>query len=770
MNVSNIEIEGQYFENGCKLELLNDNNQSVVIYGKNGSGKTTISNAFLSYKNETNDFKKVKLFDSTNSEITVDKNDIWVFNEEFIDKNVKLSSDPSGINAIILFGEVTEIDDKISEYKNKIAQEQEKIKNRNYSQFLDEKNPNCFTKAREILKKSISSTWAIREQEIRNLKSKAPVKDVFIDELLVMKSPSSNSTELKTRYKNLVDKIKNLNPNFEKKKFINKITMNLDEDNLVKLLNKCIENKTNLDYISKIIKIIEKNGFDDKNYNLIVDLNNNYCPTCYQYISNDYKDTLKKSISIVFNAEIENYKNDLQKYIINEFDIIIDTADLAELIDNEILVNLAIKKDNLCKIIDKINSDINEKIGNVYSNKVFEKYNIESVITDINSIIDKINMSIYEYNLNIDEYNKNMQELIICNKELTYYDVISQRKLVLTIIDEMKKTELEDNESNKIISELSGKINDLNSKKRNTDVALDEINKLLSYVFSSSKRLVLKPSEDPAKYNIYSKGKKIRLNKLSVGERNIISLCYFFESIKNQKQVNEYFNDDMILVIDDPVSSFDYENRLGIISLLKKMCNEIIKGNNSTEIIFLTHEFDICIALQKILKDLNIKVQTKELRNMSLINLNSNRFSNYGNLLTSVFEFANGQKDDSEYLYGNIIRKALEAYSNFNYKLSIDQFLTLPEILNKIKDSKLKSYFESRMNKLLLNDESHTQDISHKLPDSFDFQKYSINEQIQTAKDILVFLLELDSVHIYHYLGNSTNEIVKWKNEILSRN
>lgn len=61
------------------------------------------------------------------------------------------------------------------------------------------------------------------------------------------------------------------------------------------------------------------------------------------------------------------------------------------------------------------------------------------------------------------------------------------------------------------------------------------------------------------------------------------------------------------------------------------------------------------------LKDLNIKAQTKELRNMSLTNLNSNRFSNYGNLLTSVFEFANGQKDDSEYLYGNIIRKVLEA-------------------------------------------------------------------------------------------------------------
>lgn len=112
----------------------------------------------------------------------------------------------------------------------------------------------------------------------------------------------------------------------------------------------------------------------------------------------------------------------------------------------------------------------------------------------------------------------------MCNKEITYFDIIEQRKNLNKLKEEMFKAENDDKASNKFIEECENKIKELNNQKSNTGIALEEINKLLAYVFSSQKRLVLKPSSDPQKYNIYSKGRKIKLNKLSVGEKNIISL------------------------------------------------------------------------------------------------------------------------------------------------------------------------------------------------------------------------------------------------------
>lgn len=241
--------------------------------------------------------------------------------------------------------------------------------------------------------------------------------------------------------------------------------------------------------------------------------------------------------------------------------------------------------------------------------------------------------------------------------------------------------------------------------------------------------------------------------------------------MKSECRVNDYFKNEMLLVIDDPVSSFDYENKLGIMSFLKRMCKEINDGNQNSKIIFLSHEFEICVGLQKILSDLKIKCQTKELKDRQLINLNSTKFSNYGNLLVNVYEYASEQRDDTEFLYGNLIRKTVEAYSNFNYKMAAYDFVVSPEILNKIKNEKLKTYFDSRMNKLVFNAESHTQDISHQLPDAFDLQQYSSSDQIQTAKDVLVFLDEIYHTHIAHYLQSITGalgNIEKWKNSIIA--
>ena len=83
----------------------------------------------------------------------------------------------------------------------------------------------------------------------------------------------------------------------------------------------------------------------------------------------------------------------------------------------------------------------------------------------------------------------------------------------------------------------------------------------------SKNRLEIKPEN--GKYVLYAYGKPVRPNNVSVGERNIIALCYFFVELIMNQDVKDGYKKKLILVIDDPVSSFDFENKVGIMSFLR---------------------------------------------------------------------------------------------------------------------------------------------------------------------------------------------------------
>ncbi len=379
IDLKKISIEGKYFDILCSLNLLENDNRSVVIFGKNGSGKTTISNAFLNYKLDGTDFSTVKFYDDKNNEVSIIKDNLWVFNETFVDNNVKLSEDKDGINAIVLFGENSEIDAKLDALNEKVKKEKENIINRNYQQYIDDKSPNCYEKHRKILKNIISSTWATREQEIKGTPKKASVYDVLIDEFISMKSPEKSLTELKARYKELLDKIKNSNPTCTTQNTIPYIRYEFEENEFLSIINTTIENKNESKFVTEILEEIKKMGFIQSIYDHVVDENTKICPVCYQKISQEHKHDIKDAIGRIYNAEIRLYKDKLLNYKI--------PLDLfrGELILNENLhvENLLLEYSNelkkLLNIAEIINNEIDEKTKNVYSTNEYTIHSIEDV-------------------------------------------------------------------------------------------------------------------------------------------------------------------------------------------------------------------------------------------------------------------------------------------------------------------------------------------------------------------------------------------------------
>ena len=63
--------------------------------------------------------------------------------------------------------------------------------------------------------------------------------------------------------------------------------------------------------------------------------------------------------------------------------------------------------------------------------------------------------------------------------------------------------------------------------------------------------------------------KAVSPDKISCGERNALALSYFSAENAKETEFQKLYYDEMLLVIDDSVSSFDVENRVGILSFLR---------------------------------------------------------------------------------------------------------------------------------------------------------------------------------------------------------
>ncbi len=123
-NVKGLKIQGRCFNEEANLILFpnftpNSNDRISIVYGKNGSGKSTISEGLCSIANNTfpTDLT-ASLINAEKQSITLSEDSkLFVFNEKYIDENVKIDDDGLG-TIILLGGQVnvqTEIDKKLAE-------------------------------------------------------------------------------------------------------------------------------------------------------------------------------------------------------------------------------------------------------------------------------------------------------------------------------------------------------------------------------------------------------------------------------------------------------------------------------------------------------------------------------------------------------------------------------------------------------------------------------------------------------------------------------
>ena len=170
-NINKIQIDGNIFQNS-ELELFTIQKNAPCrianIYGKNGSGKTTISKAI---KGNSSEKLNIKFFDSKNKEIICDTREkIYVYDEEFIDTKVKTSED--GIKTVIMLGEQKELDDKIiklKEEKDDLKKKEAKLKIE-IQKYQNPDNNISPLYYKKLVEQKLKDGWAVRDKEIKSNK------------------------------------------------------------------------------------------------------------------------------------------------------------------------------------------------------------------------------------------------------------------------------------------------------------------------------------------------------------------------------------------------------------------------------------------------------------------------------------------------------------------------------------------------------------------------------------------------------------------------
>jgi len=379
-----------------------------------------------------------------------------------------------------------------------------------------------------------------------------------------------------------------------------------------------------------------------------------------------------------------------------------------------------------------------------------------------------------------DEYNKNIvntepivDRLVSINNEIAYYDIVDDYNRYRVQYSEYNKLLIEEQNANKLVDEKLLLCEKLEVERKNIDIAVDLINKGLKYIFFSKERLEI--IVENGKYKLLSNGKPVLPSNISVGERNIIGLCYFFVSMLQGKDDKNAFKDEYLIIVDDPVSSYDFENKIGILSFLKLKLSQFLNGNLNSKVIILTHDLMSFFDIEKILEELQKEFNDSygknktvfnlfELKQCNLMDFQYKKRHEYTEMMKMIYDYSMEGCSDNSILIGNIMRQVLEAFSTFEYKKGIAEVSTDCSIINKL-DIKYQDYFRNLMYRLILNGGSHKEEEIRSGRLDF-FTVISDDEKVRTAKDILCFMYLLNDMHVIAHLGDIREELNKWCDEI----
>lgn len=785
--LNSITIKGGYFDEGANFKLFKDNAPLSILYGRNGSGKTTIARCIKqlaeSDEERTRRLERISSGEDIAYSVTpniiipeANKGQVFVFDEDFLREQVRVEKD--GLNTIVMLGEQVDLDDRIKSLSAKLAEititRNKLAEARNgFDDPINTESPLFyFEKIRSKLREG--DGWADVDCKLKGNRVKSKITDELVNRLLLMPDPKQSVKELQEELNillTLFSQSEDAVPIVWEPKY------STSPDNITEvsaLIKQVVEEPVLSERELRLLSFLSRHSefYSLETTKELVEAKWDFCPLCFRETKEQDIAAIKETMTQILNDEAEVFNRALssamESYSIIDEDLPAFPAEF----NREEIDAAKIARTNLNNDIEELRRRIELRKRFLYNS--FEASFSEEEIESYHYHWLQYHQSLGKLETSVRVFNESVQkrgELVamihekndsLARKELEFF----LQKLHLARIASNKNQQQLDSITEEQIR-LEKEIEELKTQKERTDIALDYINQQLQYVFFSENKVTLIPGAGC--YKLLVNGKPVKPKSISIGERNVLGLCYFFARLFNGKKDEDKYTSEYLIVIDDPVSSFDFGNRLGVMSLLRYQFNAIRKGNNNSRILVMSHDLSSVFDLVKIRSEFRggqyggkdfLELNNKQLMEQKVQN-------EYWKLLHRVYEYAmkQGEDDHDEILemsIGNIMRRLLEAFSSFCYNTGFESMMCQEGVLKSIPDGK-RAYYENLMCRLTLNGESHEAERVFSLSTITPY--FSKEEKVQTAKSVLLFLFYVNEEHLKAYEPRMIDTIKGWQQE-----
>lgn len=752
---------------------INEFKQYNLIYGWNGSGKSTLSRLFSSLNgkniNEIYDGFKTSICINgtvyTENQFPISTESIKVFNNDFIKENI----DWNGILKSILLLDERNIEEMkaynllkkelygdgsavgiLKEYKNKEKDLQDKER-----------------KLQEILTnigKNVKNNFQLLDTADNYYMNynKRKVLSLIEDQ----NNPISKSDLIKNDELDSV--IKKARP--IKKEAITKKIDVLSIDNIQKEIQNTSE-LVDRTVTSIVIEELKNNSqlsaWIEKGLILHKTEHRKTCAFCGSSISDERLEML--------DAHFSNALNELNSEIvlsINRWESLKINADIFLIDENDFYDEILeqVKKQNFefRKISQLINREIEVYVEALKEKqkKPFEKFEntleadkLINSFNELNSLTNKIKAYIDIHNEKAANFDAVISEAKKC---LDRHYIQEQIEQLQYNDKEVTLQKFKDN-LEKIKAECDKKEIEyaaLENKLSNETLGAEEFNKKLEK-FLGYGEITIEFDKDEKGYKIYRNGREEAKN-LSEGEKTAIAFIYFITKIKENRQKIE----DTILVIDDPISSFDSNKLFSAYAYMKSECDK------AKQLFVLTHNYNFFSLVFGWFNKKHIKVENKKYPNYSIYRI-ENKFENgvrfaflnnggeslkqateYDYIFNMVYSLKDKFLSKQEMIFcGNVARKLVESFLSFKFP---KQRADLMALLNAALPGDDNDIVRERIYKFI-NIYSHEKKIN--VLEELDTEVLDATSQT-VINDILKMVKDLDERHYNAMVEKVEKELV----------
>jgi len=680
------------------LATLATDKRINLIYGLNGTGKSTLSDFLYDMSNLT--FSNCSVDGLSNEEIVV-------YNQRFIRDNFYEPDNLKGI--FTLSKENKEAEEKIRSADQEITKLETDKKGKSdaintHNNELVQKKLNAENKAWEI-KTTFTGGDRVLEYCLAGLMGRKESLFNYLSGLTKLRQkPDKTTDQLKREVEALQGNAA------QKHSLLPIINFTAQQAESNQLFQRAIIG----DESSAVAGLIIKLGNCDWVKNGLAYLPNDIseegepCPFCQELT------ITKKLVENIQNYFDKTYENDINeiKELLSDYETSINSIQNKEDYESnpfimekktefESLYNAVIQclRSNKNKIIDKLKA-ASQKVSLTDSSNTVGAFN--QFIENVNGVITEHNNKIENKSVSLADIKNQFWDIM----RWDYDQTISAYQNEKTVIG--KKIQDLNNE----ITNIAGKINDQNAvvvdqqkKTVNVDEAIANINNGL-YELGIDGFSIKKYSDTLYKI-VRAEQCDNTFQTLSEGEKMIISFLYFRELCKGKKTASSHSN-NKIIVIDDPISSLSHIYIFNVGLLIK---NDFFNSTNYEQIFVLTHSLYFFYELT----DANYERRKKNQKLFRMVkNYNGSQISEmkYEEIQNDYHSYWIIVRDDKQppALIANCMRNIIEYFFSFIEKKDLNNVFQKPE-LQKIKYQAFYRY---------INRESHS--IGQNI---FDFKEFN---------------------------------------------